>query len=330
MITLITGQPGAGKTLHTLWKVKALAEKEGREVFYNGISDLKLPWAELEDPTKWHELPTGAIIVLDECQRTFRTRSNGSIVPEHVAQLETHRHKGFDLFLITQHPMIIDGNVRRLVGAHIHVMRRFGGSSAVLHEWNGVKEQCDKNRKDSQSKKWNYPKEVYDYYKSAELHTHKRKIPNAVIFLFLVPFILAILGYFIYDFTRSQIEPDKSQNASAVVAMPAGYKLADGNGKNKKLTTEEWLAEQQARIPGLPQTAPAYDDLTKPQQVPAPQACVESATSCKCYTDQATPISMDVDMCKSIVKNGIYLPHISKEPNDDELRRRNAVQQQET
>ena len=308
MITLITGQPGAGKTLHTLWKVKALAEKEGRDVFYNGITDLKLPWAELVDATKWHELPTGAIIVLDECQRTFRTRSNGSTVPEHVSQLETHRHKGYDIFLITQHPMIIDGNVRRLVGTHIHVMRRFGGSSAVVHEWNGVKEQCDKNRKDSQSKTWNYPKEVYDYYKSAELHTHKRKIPNAVIFLILVPFILGVLVYFLYGFTNSKMSSDKSQNGSSVAAMPAGF--TSSTEKSKKMTKEEWLAAQVARIDGLPQTAPVYDDLARPQQVPSPQACVVMGDKCKCYTNQSTPISMPDDLCRNIVSNGIYLPHL--------------------
>ena len=47
MITLITGQPGAGKTLFTLQFVRELAEKEKRTVHYSGIKDLRLPWLEL-------------------------------------------------------------------------------------------------------------------------------------------------------------------------------------------------------------------------------------------------------------------------------------------
>jgi zona occludens toxin len=43
VITLETGVPGSGKTLHTLSWVKAKADKEGREVFYSGIADLNLP-----------------------------------------------------------------------------------------------------------------------------------------------------------------------------------------------------------------------------------------------------------------------------------------------
>nr|WP_315168312.1 zonular occludens toxin domain-containing protein [uncultured Deefgea sp.] len=321
MITIITGIPGAGKTLHALWLIKKMAESEGRDVYYNGITDLNLPWIEFTDATKWHELPVGAIIVMDECQRTYRMRANGSTVPEHVAMLETHRHKGYDLFLITQHPMLIDGNVRRLVGRHIHVVRRFGGQSAVVHEWNAVNEQCGKSRKDSQNYVWSYPKEFFDYYKSAEKHTHKRMIPKSIYFLFAAPFLLAILGYFFYGFVQSKINPKGVQPEATAQAMPPGYQSGNSN-RIKKLTTSEWVEEQQPRIPGMPHTAPVYDDLAKPQSVPAPQACVQMADKCKCYTDQATPIEVTDDMCKNIVKNGIYLPHLKREPTQDELKRR--------
>ena len=179
MITLITGQPGAGKTLHALWLVKAYAEKENRPVFYSGIPGLDtsvLPWEELQDADDWPKLQPGAIIVIDECQRIYRPRGSGSKVPESVAAMETHRHKGFDIFLITQHPMLLDSNIRRLCGRHIHVMRAFGANAANIHEWQEARENCDKQRHGSQSKLWKYPKEVFAYYKSAELHTHKFRV----------------------------------------------------------------------------------------------------------------------------------------------------------
>ena len=85
-----------------------LMEREdlkNRPLFVDGIPDLKIEHFSLPencDMTTWHEwVPTGAILVIDECQRIFRPRSAGSKVPEFVAQLETHRHKGIDFFLMT-------------------------------------------------------------------------------------------------------------------------------------------------------------------------------------------------------------------------------------
>jgi hypothetical protein len=101
MINLSTGLPGAGKTLFTIAFVKELADKEKRPVFYSGITDLALDWQEI-DAEKWMDAPDGALIVIDECQRIFRPRGSAAKVPEYVSALETHRHKGLDLFLISE------------------------------------------------------------------------------------------------------------------------------------------------------------------------------------------------------------------------------------
>jgi len=81
MIEQITGLPGAGKTLITLARVKELAEKENRQVYYNGITDLKLPWIELDKGEDWYKVPPGSIVVIDEAQRVFRPRGAGAQVP---------------------------------------------------------------------------------------------------------------------------------------------------------------------------------------------------------------------------------------------------------
>jgi zona occludens toxin (predicted ATPase) len=153
VIILITGVPGSGKTLYTLHQVKTRVEAENarfeaegkppREVHYSGIADLKLPWIELEDPTKWNTLPPGSIIVIDECQRVFRPRGSGATVPPYIADLETHRHKGYDIYLITQHAMLVDQNIRRLVGKHQHIVRKFGISAATLKRFPDLPDAFD-------------------------------------------------------------------------------------------------------------------------------------------------------------------------------------------
>jgi len=94
MIYLITGLPGAGKTLFTVADVMGMAEKENRQVYYSGITDCKVPgWIELEKGEDWYKCPVGSIIIIDECQRVFRPRSAGSNVPEYVSKFETGNHR---------------------------------------------------------------------------------------------------------------------------------------------------------------------------------------------------------------------------------------------
>lgn len=307
MIYLHTGQPGAGKTLFTLAHVKTEAEKDGRQVYYNGIPELKVPgWIELEDATKWHELPAGAVVVIDEAQRVFRPRGTGSAVPEHVAKLETHRHQGLDLYIITQHPMLIDSNVRRLTGTHRHVVRAFGAKYATIHEWGEVKEQCDKSRADSIAKRFLYPKEVFGWYKSAEAHTHKARIPARVYLLFALPILLGLVVWWgsTWFANREQALKEKI-HGGVTVTETQGESMPARAPAQPQLT---WFEEQAPRVPGLAHTAPKYDQITKPTTAPIPAACVEwEGKGCRCYSQQGTRLDVPSELCTSIVQRGYFV-----------------------
>lgn len=323
MIELVTGLPGAGKTLITLCRVKALAEKEGRSVFYSGIADLKLPWAELDKGEDWHQVPPRSIVVIDEAQRTFRVRAPGSQVPEHVAKLETHRHSGVDLVLITQHPMLLDTNVRRLVGRHIHTVRAFGAKFATLHEWGNVKEQCDKSRADSMQSKWFFPKAAYDWYKSAEAHTHKLRFPLRLLWLLLVPVVLVAAAMAFYRWQSSAVE--RSQDA---LKKSTGIDTAQGSapGGGKAVSLRNYMESYAPRIAGLAYTAPAYDDSTKPVRAPYPAACVSwPGKGCRCYTSQATRLDVPRAMCEDIAATGFFVAWEEREREKPRERDKQAV-----
>lgn len=70
-----------------------------------------LPWTKIE-PKKWMDCPPGSIIVIDECQFVFPKKPNGSKLPEFYEKLAIHRHNGYDIFLITQNPTLVDNFVR--------------------------------------------------------------------------------------------------------------------------------------------------------------------------------------------------------------------------
>ncbi len=313
VITLTTGVPGSGKTLYTLNYVKALSEKEGRPVYYSGIAQLALSWHEIESPELWFELPEGAIIVVDEAQRLFRPRGQGSHVPPHVAQLETHRHKGFDIFLVTQHPMLIDSNIRRLVGQHFHVIRRFGGQRAVVHEFTSCSEITKGAMQEAVRHDFAYPKESFSWYKSAEVHTHKRRVPMRVYFLWASPVL--VVGLFVLAFHYATRASHATTGAAVAKGAASVAGVADqvggvgrGPGASAHVETRgEYLAARAPRLANLAYTAPVYDELTKPVRVPRPAACVATRGRCRCYTQDATLLQVDDAFCRDVVARGVFL-----------------------
>lgn len=320
MIHLITGLPGAGKSLWAL----AYSQREfsGRPIYYDGIADLKLPWIPLEGGgANWQDVADGSVVLIDEAQRVFRPRGPGAQVPAHVAALETHRHRGIDIVLVTQHPKLIDSNVRRLAGRHMHVVRAFGTRHATVHEWGEVKDDPERSREDSIRHEWRYPAELFGAYKSAEVHTVKRRLPVRLLTVVLAPiFAVAGIGYGVYSAYDSTVKREDKITETVTEGVKTAGPLGVGGMPTRvarpvptapKETPEEYAARfiesRRAAVAGLPHTAPAYADVTRPRQAPEPAACVATAERCVCYSQQATRLpSVPDDVCRQIVAHGYF------------------------
>lgn len=317
MIELRTGLPGAGKTLFAIWQTYERAKKERREVFYSGIRDCLVPgWKEFgavvdperpwnTDASEWYQLPKNSIIVIDEAQRLFRPRHYAKEVPPYVSELETHRHKGLDLVLITQEPRLLDANVRRLVGRHVHAVRAFGANGVTLHEWSEVREDTQ-SRDDSIRALTPYPKEVFSWYKSAEVHTHKVHIPRRVWFVAAVPILVAICVFVAYRSLSRLSEPSRVSGSPAASSSSASSSSRSDRDRRPSLTPLEYAESYVPRVSGLPHTALVYDSVTQPKTAPYPAACIASSTRCVCYTQQATQMEVGDDLCRSIVTKGFF------------------------
>lgn len=321
MITLLTGLPGNGKTLFALWYIKTKADRERREVFYHNVKDLDTAkvgnWMTF-DPKKWMDLPHGSIILIDECQEIFPKQPNGAKLPDYYEELAKHRHKGFDIYLITQHPTLIDNFARRLVGQHFHSVRKFGLQRATVYEWSACSPspETPTSQKSAVPLKWKYPPEVFTWYKSAEVHTVKRAIPVKLVLAVLFVVAIPVLGWYALDRfqQRGKPSPEASASPGAVGAPVAGF---DGSvAPDKRFDPVEdarnYMAMNTPRIEGLPQTAPKYDQLTVPVRVPVPAACIQVGqaargnVSCKCYTQQGTPMDVQFNMCIEFARNGYF------------------------
>lgn len=196
MITLITGMPGNGKTVRAVWLIDSEVRK-GRKV-YSDIEGLKIDGVE-PAPDDWRTVPDGALIVYDEAHRRFPAyRGKGRSPLEVVREMDTHRHRGVDLVIITQWPDKIDGELFRLVGRHEHLNRAMGLQRAGLVVFSrGVMNPYSATaRKGADEETWEFPKRLYDLYHSTSHHTsaYKFKLPakarNALIG---IPFMLLAL-----------------------------------------------------------------------------------------------------------------------------------------
>lgn len=346
MLYLRTGANGSCKSLFTLKDLRDKQVAEGRSVCvligkpavgtepadperrYLKIYPKTMQefgWTECHF-SEWWSQPDGTIFLGDECHNYLPKRPNGSAVPEYVAKLAEHRSRGFDFFLLTQHPSNIDTFVVKIIGSpgwHQHLKRAFGASNVTtVLQWSAVNNQCEKDGagKNAQIEMRSQPKEVYDWYDSAELHTGKRKVPKQAKFLaiaiVLVPLLFWFAGKQIYGNTVGR---GQAKNEAAVGAQPGAAGAAAQAPGARAQTTGEYMASYRPRIPGLMHTAPAYDELTKPKRVPVPAACVRSKSKgCKCYTQDATPYPMDEGMCDRQLEHGSFLAFAAEgERRDD-------------
>ena len=316
MIILITGVPGSGKTLYAVSKFLN-GQFIDRQKFVNKIPHLLLSHEVLSgdeemprpdaDVLNWFDgrVPDGSLIVIDEAQRVFRPRSSTAPVPRHVSALETHRHHGLDFILITQHPQLIDVNVRRLVGRHLHVRRTFGFNSAVVYEWDSAHMDVTNVGKASKSV-FRYRKKDFALYKSAEVHTKASgKVPGIIKVFGLALLLLPLALYYGY---KTVVKPEKSGGELVATSVRLPPAVAADSAAPLPLTAGQLAVTYHPRFDGVVHTAPRYDELTKPVRVPVPAACIVSdKKDCKCYTQDATPYPTTDSLCRQYVAGGHFI-----------------------
>lgn len=337
MFILRTGLQGNGKTLNTIKEVDEKAAKEGRTVYFHNVTGLnpdspvlKADWVEFEDPFKWFELPLNAIIVIDEAQKFFRVRPQGSAVPEYASALETMRKQGHELHCITQNPKLIDSHFRNLCNGHIHYSR--GHQGKIIKRWR-FETPCDVDKNKSsldrhgECTRIKLDKRYFGVYQSVqdEAGHHFKFRPPRALFVFLACCVfLAWGGWYIYS---TRIAPSPAAEPLAVPADVAPH-TAQASGIVRDSPALDYVASRVPRVPDVPWSAPVYDELTKAATYPKPvcvatsdPALIQRAAAkfdvvvyrgrlhgCRCNTQQGTRIQVSFDACMGYVEHGAFDP----------------------
>jgi zona occludens toxin len=363
-IESITGKPGNAKTAFLVDRLMNEAVKAERPLWAGGIDGLVPGYAQiLKDPREWnavkpgevctchdtedasacnaHVIPNGSLIFIDEAWKWFGHLQDASrqSTPAHVLNLAEHRHRGIDFIWTYQQPSQIFPFARGLMAEHRHLVRKFGTQYCDAYDWQELNEDVKSQAKRDGAQKSivQIPARTFDKYKSAEMHTIKRKLPLK---LLVIPVaVLAALGalwfaysYFKPDAVAARLSAsvkgtDAPQGAAAPAegSQPAGRVVAPA-------TTAEYLRATMPRVAAAPWSAPLYDKRSvrsDPELFCASTQAGEDASgewqpaSCSCRTEQGTKYGLDESQCRTLAKEGpVYNPYKEvRQPRNDRDRR---------
>lgn len=324
MIILQTGVPGSGKTssvVNMLMNDESythFTDKDGikkkRPLFVNGIPELKIEHEELSDDQIREKpfqdfLPYGSLVIVDEAQRLMGTRSPAKQVPEFIEALAMHRHHGLDIVLITQHPSFLDSFVRRLVQRHIHIAIKSVGRK--IYEWNECCDQPDSTANIARAVERNFklPKEAFEQYKSAEVHTKpKKRIPTSMIFLMV--FVPLLVAYIIHTGIRMKDRFSAEEKPQTTVAAASDISVGAQQAQSSPMPQQTGSLKPEDLVPTLaekPESKPIYDSVRQVKTFEYIAGCVDGGKSgCTCYSSQGTPLKeITKVMCQDYARNGL-------------------------
>ena len=314
MLTVWTGLPGSGKTSGVIEKVlMPLAAKgwmeeaidaDGNKLqvkrkLWTNINGLLLEHEKMDadDLLRWQEwVKPGDLIVFDEVQKPWPLTGANKDQPKCITELETHRHYGIDMHLLTQHPMLINAAIVRLAGQHFHIRKLGNSRFATIYEWDGVSRTL--LYKNSFSKKpWRRSKDAEKVYRSSSLHTkQKRSLPTVLFGIVLAVVMIGVLGPTVYTRLHERFNPkpvEVANVAAAGVVATVDQKHAVG-----------------------PETAPAAPLLGSP---PPPKfaGCARIRERCQCFDEAGVPVVKEKLFCEDMTRVAVGVGEPLKLLRDD-------------
>lgn len=341
-IKLISGLPGAGKTLSLVHALVQFRKSDAtRPVYSYGVAGLKeglaLPcdvkapvipnpkFGEVDEPEFlpwWAQLPHGSIICIDEVQDVWPTsRLTGEELRSSALDiflLTRHRHWGYDFILTSQKPAFLHKHARDLVDEHTHIVRRWNAKSVDRYIWQEGQEDVKSRsvRALAQRSKWKYPRECFDLYRSSTVHTMKRRLPWQY-WLMIGAAVAAVpmIWYAVHRVVGLRNISKDSGVAAAPASSSQRSSLAIGGEKVRWATVEDYVKDHLPRVANQPWSAPVFDGegiAAKPDLLCIEYHRVINGTDqelCSCYTEQVTPYDLhSLAECRRYARHGVYNP----------------------
>lgn len=342
MIRGYTGAIGSGKSAQMVYEI-VLGEFKDRPVYTHGIKwEIKLPHVRTmycrgpdclvcgEDPERhrgpfveeWFEwMEKTYVLCVDEAHHPWPKRTKDK-EPASVTRLRESRKFGLDFMIATQAPLFLDVDVRRLFNMHYHVVQ--GPKSRTLKIFNEYVDDTQ-NGRPADVRPFLLPKEIFDYYESAKVHTvMKRKVPFKLQVAVVVIGVLCVAGAFAFSFVyedgKIRIGDSAPVAAVATPAVPVADPVPQAPARSFMSTAPVEVDESTAlfdftpAIRGIPESAPAFAGLVRNVSAPRLAGCIVSVDkgwrSCQCYSEQGTRYITSPARCRAVVEGAEYQPRL--------------------
>lgn len=263
----------------------------------------------------WRQCPNGSIICIDEIQlvKPFDDeKSRGNPI---IEELSTHRHRGFDFYIITQQPLKVHATIRGLIHLHWHATKPFGWYTKIYQYGqyeqnpNAVRVRISAEK----SFKFTPPQYIFKLYKSTDINTAQKRIPVVPLLLIggLVLFGLYLaISNFLALFSSVKDKDEQAVIASAPASTPMPVASAPVNSDNSFLNFGGGLLSSATAMPTA--SAPidyaylqAQKDFEYQQKIiNTPVHVVAFGDVCTAYNKDGLPIDMSIMECKQYA-NGI-------------------------
>lgn len=306
MQTLISAPPRTGKSLYCMSLIDQLSRKHPNRRIYTNIIGMNYPGvltinSTPEKPFDWRDLPDGSIIFFDEAHehpafsaqdllgtaRTDAEKKRKSEILDIGDSLTLHGHFGFDIYLITQNPKLLREQVRAACSVHYVMRRLWGLDVAMIYEFAEVQTYfANATRKQALSvKRFRYPKNLYKYYVSSNVHNIQKRVPLLYMAFFAIPIGIFALGYskasetgFFGLFPKDEVVQEKQ------IEQPEYVMLDAKQGQTPEQVLNEYTENfnpdiecRKAMNLDLPECISWFDQLTKQQSSVLPDGQVFQA-----------------------------------------------------
>jgi zona occludens toxin len=306
MQTLISAPPRTGKSLYCMSLIDQLSRKHPNRRIYTNIIGMNYPGvltinSTPEKPFDWRDLPDGSIIFFDEAHehpafsaqdllgtaRTDAEKKRKSEILDIGDSLTLHGHFGFDIYLITQNPKLLREQVRAACSVHYVMRRLWGLDVAMIYEFAEVQTYfANATRKQALSvKRFRYPKNLYKYYVSSNVHNIQKRVPLLYMAFFAIPVAIFAMGYskasetgFFGLFPKDEVVQEKQ------IEQPEYVMLDAKQGQTPEQVLSQYKENfnpdiecRKAMNLDLPECISWFDQLTKQQSSVLPDGQVFQA-----------------------------------------------------
>lgn len=308
MIILYSAVPGSGKSLSAVELIVKFVE-EKRQVYTNIPLTVDDETGHFNiDPTgeyvhvipehnDWQQLPIGCVVIYDEAQKIFpATAKPGQVTDDRLTGLETHRHHGYDLIFLTQDATFLHHHIRKLVGKHVHLYRGKGAKIVSRYEWSHYCENPNDRREQERASMelWPFPKKLYKYYKSSQIHTHKFKIPKKIAIGVIC--LLSAFGYLTNGMIKNGGLASFADKEEIIIPPEADTPLhpvqASAGGFIPPPT--HYLAD------GITERVYAFSAVE--EAVPV-SGCINYKNKCMCFSESGNTLELENKMCRDAMKS---------------------------